>query len=237
MAALSPFYSYSGCWCWVWRESHTAQPFPGCTCCTSPRQMLGLLLVQNVCAVSLVYFWCVWGREWGDSGGWSETLPARVINEPSISWATRRGGRLGQLRVDGLKNFKKFERSHCIAMKKQNRASWLLYFKHIYISCHNRWHSFSRSSVMRQLPKTIPGGLPVALVMFGLLEIKRIYETWQILVCKKWTITTSASSLPEELSDLRYLPNILVRWEFLPCRFGVLLMFYSVDNKFILIGE
>lgn len=144
MAALSPFYSYSGCWCWVWRESHTAQPFPGCTCCTSPRQMLGLLLVQNVCAVSLVYFWCVWGREWGDSGGWSETLPARVINEPSISWATRRGGRLGQLRVDGLKNFKKFERSHCIAMKKQNCASWLLYFKHIYISCHNRWHSFSQ---------------------------------------------------------------------------------------------
>lgn len=185
----------------------------------------------------LCHLWHVWGRDWENCGGWCEALAARVMNEPSISWATRRGGHLGQLQVDGLKIFKMFERPHCIAMKKQNCASWLLYFKHIVISYHNRWHSFSRNTLMRQLPMTIPGGLPVPLVVFGLLEIKRIYETWQILVCKKWTITISASSLPEELFDLRYLPKILVRWEFFPSRFGVLLMFYSVDNKFILIAE
>lgn len=45
-------------------------------------------------------------------------------------------------------------------MKKQNCASWLLYFKHIVISNHNRWHSFSHSTLMRQLPTTIPGSLP-----------------------------------------------------------------------------
>lgn len=73
--------------------------------------------------------------------------------------------------------------------------------------------------------------------MFGLLEIKRIYETWQILVRKKWATPISASSLTEYLFDSRYLPKILAMGEFFSSHFGALLQFYSVDNKFILIAE
>lgn len=137
---LSPFYSYSGCLCRVFRGNHTTQSLPGCTCSTSPRQVLGLLSVQNDSAGPL---WCVWGRDWGNRGGWEwGTASTRVINEPSTSWVTtRKGAPLGQLQIAGLKNFKKFVRSHHIAMKKQNCASWLLFFKHIYISYHNSWHS------------------------------------------------------------------------------------------------
>lgn len=51
-----------------------------------------------------------WWREWG-------TASTRVVNEPPISWATRKGDQLGQLWVEGLKNFKKFGRSHHIIMK------------------------------------------------------------------------------------------------------------------------
>lgn len=84
-----------------------------------------------------------------------------------------------------------------LKQKRQTIQPCYFSFEHIYISLQNSWHYVRPRTLVRHLPKSILGNPPVSLAVFGLQEIKRIYETWQIPVCKKWATPISASSLTE----------------------------------------
>lgn len=61
--------------------------------------------------------------------------------------------------------------------KRQTIQPCYFSFERIYISFQNSWRYFRPRTLMRHLPKGVLGNPPVSLAVFGLQEIKRIYET------------------------------------------------------------
>lgn len=150
-------------------SSHSAQKHISKFVCIEPPAHLGCLFncVWGNFALQLVYS-CIVSDSWQTGG---KGLSFEDEYSPKIHF-------LNMAPFSSPSNMKNFQ-DHII-LDWKTPIFILLFFKQVYILYHNSWHSYSHSTFVRQLPKSIPGNLPVSLVMFGFLEIKWIYETWHM---------------------------------------------------------